>query len=79
MDQTKLGTLVQELMEKNEERHSEDAKIGDACIIAEVFDSGRSSLVIRTTPMPVHHSTGLLVMALDEWSKQGDERRTIDP
>jgi hypothetical protein len=82
IDQSPLGKLVQELMERIEADHGDEgAKIGDACVIVEIIrPDGRSGLRIRTTPMPIHHSTGLLVEALDRWRQpvKPEEIREIE-
>jgi hypothetical protein len=67
IDQTKLGTVVQEQMEAIEEAHQEeDCELGDVIVLVEVLcpHKDQREVRVRSSPMSPHARSGLLAEAL---------------
>ncbi len=59
-DQLKVGQLSAELMENLEQRYSEDAEIGDVCLIVEVITAEGSEITMQSSTTRRHVNIGLL-------------------
>ena len=62
-DQTKVGRLTADLMEKLEERYGGDSEIGDVCLIVEVVGPHGSEIITQSSSLQRHVNLGLLRVA----------------
>jgi hypothetical protein len=64
LDQSKLGTVVQQQMEAIESDHGDECEIGDVCVIVQVVCPDRVEIRVRSSEMYPHTRVGLMAQAL---------------
>jgi hypothetical protein len=64
-DQSKIGRLAADLMDNLELHITEDAEIGDVCLVVELISDGGSQVVSQFSSPRAHVNLGLLEIARD--------------
>jgi hypothetical protein len=62
-DQTKVGRLTTELMDRLDDEYGEDCEIGDLILVAEVLGPHGSAVTLQLSQPRKHVNLGLLAMA----------------
>jgi hypothetical protein len=62
-DQTKVGRLTTELMDRLDDEYGEDCEIGDLVLIAEILGPHGSAVTLQLNQPRKHVNLGLLAMA----------------
>jgi hypothetical protein len=62
-DQTKVGQLTTDLMDRLDDEYGEDCEIGDLILVAEILGPHGSAVTLQLSQMRKHVNLGLLAMA----------------
>jgi hypothetical protein len=62
-DQTKVGQLTTNLMDRLDDEYGEDCEIGDLILIAEILGPHGSAVTLQLSQLRRHVNLGLLAMA----------------
>jgi hypothetical protein len=62
-DQTKVGQLTTDLMDRLDDEYGEDCEIGDLILVAEIMGPHGSAVTLQLSQMRKHVNLGLLAMA----------------
>ncbi|MGI8579962.1 MAG: hypothetical protein ACR2K9_05385 [Solirubrobacteraceae bacterium] len=60
LDQTNIGRLTAELMDRLEQEYGEDCSIGDAVLVTEVVGPDGTAVTMQATSNRTHVNLGLL-------------------
>jgi hypothetical protein len=62
-DQTKVGQLTTNLMDRLDDEYGEDCEIGDLILVAEILGPHGSAVTLQLSQLRKHVNLGLLAMA----------------